>query len=241
MIKDEKKDGILANADEKLFDKKLEGDKVLKEKVIEEELAVGKREIEKGGVRVTSRVTEKPVQETVTLRREDVTVERNPVDRPATEADFDTTPRTFEMREKDEEAIIEKKPRVVEEVVVRKEATERTETISDTVRRKDVDVEQLPGGLHTTERYGTFEPAFKSNFESTYGKSYDWQSYEPAYKYGASLADDERYKGMEWKKVENVARTDWETREPGSWERFKAAVKHAWDSVVNPGGTPSSI
>lgn len=50
--------------------------------VMEEKLIVGKREIQQGGVRAYTRLVEKPVEETVNLRQEHVSVERRPVDRP---------------------------------------------------------------------------------------------------------------------------------------------------------------
>ena len=115
--------------------------------IIEEEIRVGKREVESGGVRVETRVEETPVQEQVTLRDEQVRVERRPVDRPIDPSRVDDVVRegTIEVRERDEEAIVDKQARVVEEVVINKEARERTETIQDTVRRTDVDVEEIPG------------------------------------------------------------------------------------------------
>lgn len=112
--------------------------------VMEEELRVGKREVERGGVRVHSRVTEKPVEETVTLREETVHVERRPADRAVSEADMAAMrDGTIEMTETSEEAVVSKQARVVGEVVVSKDVTQREETVRDTVRRTDVDVEQL--------------------------------------------------------------------------------------------------
>jgi len=113
--------------------------------VVEEEVAIGKREVERGGVRVRTEVQERPVEEQVRLREEHVTVDRRPVDRPASQADINRAQQggTFEVREKSEEAVVQKNPRVVEEVVVGKETRERAETISDVVRRTDVEVEQL--------------------------------------------------------------------------------------------------
>jgi uncharacterized protein (TIGR02271 family) len=112
--------------------------------IIEEELRVGKREVEGGGVRVNTRVEEVPVNEQVTLRDEEIDVHRKRVDRPVTEADMAALQTgTFEVREHDEEAIVDKTARVVEEVHVKKDVQERTETIQDTVRRTDVDVDQL--------------------------------------------------------------------------------------------------
>lgn len=110
--------------------------------VIEEELAIGKRQVERGGVRIHTRIREKPVEETVTLREETVHVDRQPVNRPASQQDLERAREgTFEVREVDEKAVVNKQARVTEEVRVSKEAEEHTETIKDEVRRTDVDVE----------------------------------------------------------------------------------------------------
>jgi uncharacterized protein (TIGR02271 family) len=112
--------------------------------IIEEELRIGKREVEQGGVRVNTRIEEVPVNEQVTLREETVDVHRKPVDRPVSEADLANLQQgSFEVREHDEEAVVSKQARVVEEVHVKKNVQERTENIQDTVRRTDVDVDQL--------------------------------------------------------------------------------------------------
>jgi uncharacterized protein (TIGR02271 family) len=119
--------------------------------VVEEELQVGKREVERGGVRVRTEVQEKPVEEKVNLREEHVRVERRPVDRPASEADINRARQggTIEVREKAEQPVVQKQARVVEEVVVGKEATQRTETVRDTVRRSDVEVEETNDTTNT--------------------------------------------------------------------------------------------
>ncbi len=126
--------------------------------VVEEDLVVGKREVTRGGVRVYSHVTERPVSENITLRDERIVVDRRPVNREATEADFNTNPGVVELTATGEEAVIGKRSRVVEEVLVGKEASERSEQINDTVRRTDVEVEQVPARTATvgttTERGG---------------------------------------------------------------------------------------
>jgi uncharacterized protein (TIGR02271 family) len=110
--------------------------------VVEERLRVGKREVGHGRVRIRSFVVETPVQEQVTLREEHVQVERRPVDRPLAEADHaDFQERTIEATERAEEPVVGKEARVKEEVVVRKTAEERTETVRDTVRRTEVEVD----------------------------------------------------------------------------------------------------
>jgi uncharacterized protein (TIGR02271 family) len=110
--------------------------------VIQEELEIGKRTIERGGVRVHSHVEEMPVEEVIRLREEHVEVERRAVDRPVSAADaFGEV--TVEVTETAEQPVVAKVARVVEEVVVGKKTEEHDETIEDTVRRQDVEVEPL--------------------------------------------------------------------------------------------------
>jgi len=110
-------------------------------KVVEEQLVVGKREVDRGGVRVRSYVTETPVHEQISLRDEKIRVERHAVDRPVGEDAF--REQTIELTATGEEAVVGKTARVVEEVVVGKSTEQRVEDISDTVRRTDVVVEKL--------------------------------------------------------------------------------------------------
>lgn len=122
------------------------GDKNLTEEripVVEEQLQVGKREVERGSARVRSYVTEVPVHEQLRLREERVRVERRAVDQPLSEADGDAfRERTVNVTAMSEEPVIAKAARVVEEVVVSKEAGERVEQIDETVRRTQVDVDR---------------------------------------------------------------------------------------------------
>ena len=112
--------------------------------VVEEELQVGKREIQRGGVRVFQRVEERRAEESVTLREEKVTVERVAVDRAVTSADaaFQKTADVV-VTETSEVPVVGKTSRVVEEVVVGKTEEDRVETVRETVRRTDVEIDEL--------------------------------------------------------------------------------------------------
>ena len=114
--------------------------------VVEEQLRVGKREVERGGARVRSYVEERPVNEQVNLREEHVSVERRPVGESLSSGDLNNNEdlfrdRSVEMRESSEEPVIGKEARVNEEVVVKKTAEESTENVQDTVRETKVDVD----------------------------------------------------------------------------------------------------
>ena len=112
-------------------------------KVIEENIAVGKREVQTGSATVRARIIEKPVTETLRLREENIVINRTPVDRPATAADFKEGSIT--LTETAEEAVVAKNARVVEEISVGKEVNTRTETINETVRETEVEVVETEG------------------------------------------------------------------------------------------------
>ena len=115
--------------------------------VIAEELEVGKREVERGGVRVQKRVSETPVEEDVTLREERVNVDRRPADYTFHGTESEAFQESIvEIREAYEELILNKKARVVEEVVINKNVEEHTETVRETLRKTEVDVEPLEPG-----------------------------------------------------------------------------------------------
>jgi uncharacterized protein (TIGR02271 family) len=112
---------------------------------VEEELSVGKRKVATGGVRVTTSVSETPVEESVTLREERVEAERKPVRRTLSteEAEAAFEEKTVEMLGTSEEAQVSKQARVTGEVALGKQVEKREETVKDTVRRTEVEVEEV--------------------------------------------------------------------------------------------------
>lgn len=109
--------------------------------VVEEELVVGKREVDRGGVRVFQRMVETPVSASVTLHEEHVVIERRPVNRAVTEADLLQANKSLELTETAEEAVVGKSAHVVEEVLVGRQSVDRTATVRDTVRHTEVEIE----------------------------------------------------------------------------------------------------
>jgi uncharacterized protein (TIGR02271 family) len=109
--------------------------------VVEERLRVGKRDVNLGRVRVRSYIVEEPVSEEVRLREDRVEIERRPVDRALGAGESAFEDRTIEAEEHAEEAIVSKEARVTEEIGLRRDSRERAETVSDSVRRTEVEVE----------------------------------------------------------------------------------------------------
>jgi hypothetical protein len=89
----------------------------------------------------------------------------------------------------------------------------------------------------TSGDYHEYDDDFRSDYASNYaatGSSYE--EYEGAYRYGASVGSDERYRSRNWDDdMESELRSDWASRHPqgaDTWERFKSAVRHGWDRVT---------
>ncbi len=174
--------------------------------VVEEKLNVGKQVVTRGGIRIHSRVTERPVEAQVNLREEKVVVQRHAVDRPLTGAEATAAfqEQTITATEKAEQAVVSKQARVVEEIEVGKTATERTETVRDTVRRSDVEVERIDASTDARFR--------------------------PAYEFADELAVNEQYRGRTFDTFESDARRSFEQRNPNSkWDEEKDAIRLRFD------------
>ncbi len=143
----ESRDNILSNRNENFEDRKqntgnLDENKTIP--VIQEDVKIGKKEVATGGMRIRSRIIEKPVEEILLLREEHVHIERNKVDRPATEDELKNfRSGSVELTASSEIADVQKTSRVVEEVSLGKEVKHRDETVRDNVRSTEVDVENI--------------------------------------------------------------------------------------------------
>ncbi|NJB85147.1 uncharacterized protein (TIGR02271 family) [Lewinella marina] len=111
--------------------------------VVKEDVAVGKRDVNTGSISVRSHIVERPVEETLRLRTEEAFIERNKVDRPASGDAFKD--QNITVQETSEEAVVEKKARVVEEIKVGKNVDTRTEKIRETARETEVDIVKNDG------------------------------------------------------------------------------------------------
>jgi len=213
--------------------------------VVQEELQVGKRAVQRGAVRVYSRVMQQPVEEQVSLREERVRVDRRAVDRPATDADLAAADRdVIEVTETVEEPVVSKRSRVVEEVTVGKEVNERTETVRDNVRRSEVNVEDSRGNRQTGgTRTADFDEDYRSDFQTRFGSNanYRYEDYAPAYNYGYQMASDPRYKGRNFDEVSDQMKTDYLRNNPNStWDNTKGAVRYGWEKMTGQRSGSSS-
>lgn len=101
----------------------------------------------------------------------------------------------------------------------------------DVVDKHDNDYERTVAGSNAgMGAYGDYDSDFRAHHSANYaGTGMGYDAYDPAYRYGHGLASDARYQGQDWNAVEPGARSDWESRQPGTWDRFKGPVRHAYD------------
>lgn len=111
-------------------------------RLAEEQLDVGKRLVQDGTTRIRRFVTEKPIEAKVSLHEEHAQVIRRAVADPKSLKDIDWSDQTIEVIETAEEAVVSKSAHIAEEVIISKEGSDRVETVRDTVRRQQVEVER---------------------------------------------------------------------------------------------------
>jgi uncharacterized protein (TIGR02271 family) len=112
-------------------------------RLAEEQVEVGKRQVMTGKSRIRRFVVEKPVQQQVTLHEEHCEVARREVTDPRLGRDVDWKDRIIEVVETSEQPVVTKTARIAEEVVIRRRGSDHVETIRDTVRRQQLEVERV--------------------------------------------------------------------------------------------------
>jgi hypothetical protein len=103
---------------------------------------------------------------------------------------------------------------------------------SETMARAEQPAADSSGQM--PNEYLEYEEDFRSHFDAQYAaESTRYEDYVPAYRYGAEIGKDERYRDRSWDDIEPEARRHWEhTSTESTWERFKLAVRHGWERVT---------
>ena len=214
----------------------------------EEELQVRKEGRETGAVEIGKEVVSEEKTIDVPVTREEVQVERRPVDRRPSDAAIGEGER-IEVPVYEEEVQVEKRPVVYEEVAVGKRQVEETERVSDTVRREVADLDTQGGNVpiqhrgeqgvpHWDEISGSHRQAWEERYR---GSGRRWEDTEPGYRYAHDMSHDPRYEGRGWSEVESDLRAghaDWSSRSGyraadggDPWERLREDVREAWEDL----------
>ena len=199
--------------------------------VREERLDVEKQQGELGSVDIRKDVTTEQVNVPVELRHEEVTVNRVDVpDRPVSVGDAPDAFQegTIRVPVRGEEAVARKEAVVTGEVVVDRDVVTERETISDTVRKERVDVD---------ENYRRQREGFRQHFEGQRGDltgtAVDTRTFddaEPNYRRGFDAAHDKRYAGRSFEDAEpDLRRQHRSTGDGDGWERLREEIREGFD------------
>jgi stress response protein YsnF len=195
--------------------------------VVQENLEVGKREVERGRVRLRSKLIEDPVEKEIGLRAETIRVHRRNADRPVTDADRELFKELLiEVIEHDEEPVVTKSAKIVGEVVVTKEIADKIHTVRDKVRRVEVEVEEIRGDGAPNGRVKEFHGYYDHDLAWT---RRPFEEFVPAFKFGLALSADDRFRSKNWNEIEQGARKYWDENHQGTWEIYHAAIRHAFE------------
>lgn len=211
----------------------------------EEQLRPRVEQVQTGEVTVGKEVVTEHQQVDVPVRREEVVVERHPVEgRPA---GGDLQPgQEIRVPVNEERVTVEKQPVVYEEVGIGKQTVRDTEHVSDEVRREEARIEHqgdVPvrntGSMGGTGRsWQEMSPQYRQRWQTRFGTTGGrWEDYEPYYRYGYEMANDPRYQGREWRDVEPDLRRDYTswaqrsgyTGDPNGWDRYNEQIRESWD------------
>ena len=115
-------------------------------KLHEEQVKIGKRQVDAGRVRLRKIIRTETVNQPVELQREEIVVERvsGPQSGEPASAEFEQEDIFIPLRR--EEAVVQKEARVREEVRVSKKAQTERQTVSEQVRKEDVEVQRTGAG-----------------------------------------------------------------------------------------------
>jgi len=199
--------------------------------VMEERLGVAKQEVELGAVEIRKEVTAEQVNVPVDVMREEVHVERVDVaDRPIAAGDMPDAFKegTIRVPVRGEEVVAQKQAVVTGEVVIERERTTETQTISDTVRKERVEVD---------ENYQRAQNDFRNHFEGRRrgmtGTAADTRTFddaEPNYRTGFYAAHDDRYAGRNFEDVEpDLRRTHTSSGAGDDWEHLRHEIREGWE------------
>jgi uncharacterized protein (TIGR02271 family) len=125
-------------------------DSPTKLELLEERLTVGKDRYVAGTLAVGKRVVSNEQSVDVTLEEEEALINRHPVDNRPTDREIGADSQTISLELEAERANINKKAYVVEEVEIAKTSRQHQETVTDTVRHEELDV-QKTGNVHQVD------------------------------------------------------------------------------------------
>jgi len=190
----------------------------------EERLEARKQPVEVGEVEIRKEVVSEQRTIDVPVTREEVVVERHPVERRESDrldAGDLGSGETVRVPVREEQVTVEKKPIVTEEVSVGKRTVQDTQHVAGTVRREEAVIEGDASVRNAGDDWSGVSSQHRNDWQSRYGTSgRTWEQDEPAYRYGWESASHPSHRNREWTDAEPELRRGWSERhgQHGQWD-----------------------
>jgi uncharacterized protein (TIGR02271 family) len=206
-------------------------DEEIRVPVMEERISVEKREGQRGSVDIRKDVVSEQVNVPVELRHEEVSVNRVDVpDRPVGAGEMGDAfeEGTIRVPVRGEEAVARKEAFVTGEVVIDRDVVTERETVSDTIRKERVDVDE--NFRHDRDNFRQHFEGRRSGLSGATADTRRFEDAEPNYRMGYTAAHDERYAGRQFEDVEPDLRRSHSNLGSGdSWEHLREEIREGWD------------
>jgi uncharacterized protein (TIGR02271 family) len=210
----------------------------------QEELVARKQQVQTGQVQIGKEVVSEQRTLEVPVTREEVYVERRPVERRVADRPIGDQNQVLEVPVREEQVTVEKQPVVYEEVELGKRAVQDTQQVSGTVRREEARIEQqgnvnVQGATSSTgnrlQSWDEAMPAYRTRWQQQAGSSGGrWEDAEASYRYGHELRSRPEYAGQQWGQIEPQVRSDWERQHPNTpWDRASQSIRDAWGDATD--------
>ncbi|WAT01637.1 YsnF/AvaK domain-containing protein [Rouxiella chamberiensis] len=148
-------------------------------RLAEERLEVGKRLVSEGSTRVRRYTVTDEVSEDISLQEQHADIFRRSINEPGAPNSIDWSEKTVEIAESHEQPVINKTAHVKEEVVVRKDITDRVETVKDSVRHQEVDIDRTSadnvksGGVGQASRLDAEDDTTRIHSDTDFARELD--------------------------------------------------------------------
>lgn len=178
--------------------------------VIDELLKVGKRVFQRGGVRVFRRAADAPAR------------------------------ASAEAREISQEPLVAKEARPLDQAEIARDTSLASAVSDETAPQRGLELDQFgaSGAIPRRDVDDTLAASedadFRTHWQNAYGKAGErYEDYDAAYRYGSSMAANERFENYRWEDAESEMRSDWESRHPDrKWDKVKDAVRYGAEKVT---------
>jgi len=201
----------------------------------EEELVPRKERVETGQVQIGKEVVTEQRTLEVPVSREEVTIERHPVDRRPSNRPIDDGDQIIEVPVREEQVQLEKKAVVYEEVGIGTREVQETQVVSGTVRREEARIEREGDVNVGGSGWEQAMPVYQQSWQQRYGSTGErWEDAEPGYRYGHEMRSRPEYRGRQWSDVEPEFQRDWTQRNPDKpWDKASRSIRETWEDATN--------